>query len=425
MLRSLRMTSTARVSGDGTLKQSTVSRRPSLAHVIVASLVAVFLWLRWGGIHEGIWIDVDVYIRGAAAVMRHEPLYGVSVQGQPFTYTPFAAVLFVPLELLGNLDARWALTVASISCYLLIVVVCARRLRMSLPSAGIVGLAGLAFEPFARTILLGQINLVLVALVVVDLFIVPARYRGMLIGLATGIKLVPGAFILFLVLKREWGAVLRSIAAFVFTIGLGAAFAPRDSLRYWTGGFINLSRFGADAVIRGDNQSLTGALMRLSRDVSPPPIFTLLLSLSVIALGLAAAKRQIDSGNDVAGLVCIAFASLLGSPISWTHHWVWALLAMLVLVQGRHGVASAMLGVIFVIGPMWFAPRGDLLELQHNWLQVAACLSYVLVGLIVLVYFASVRQRVPAPNAGVCDDATGGDPTVGRTSGEGSRTRRR
>jgi alpha-1,2-mannosyltransferase len=376
------------LSGDGTLQQSAASRRPSLAFVIVASAVAVLLWLRWGGIRKGIWIDLDVYIRGATAVMRHEPLYGVSVQGQPFTYTPFAALFFVPLQLLGNIDARWALTAASIGCYLLVVVVCARRLGMTLASAGIVGLAGLAFEPFARNILLGQINLVLVALVVVDVFVVPARYRGMLIGLAAGIKLIPGAFILFLLLKREWGAALRTLGAFVVTIGLGAVFAPHDSWQYWSGGFIKLSRFGADAVIRGDNQSLTGALMRLSRDVSPPPIFTLLLSVSVIALGLFAAKRQIDSGNDVAGLACIAFASLLTSPISWTHHWVWAIVALLVLVQARHRVAAALLGVIFGIGPMWFAPRGQLLELQHNWWQAAMCVSYVVVGLILLIVFA-------------------------------------
>ena len=376
------------ISGEGTLQQSTAGRRPSLAYVIVASMVAVLLWLRWGGIPKGIWIDLDVYIRGAAAVIGHEPLYGVSVQGQQFTYPPFAALIFVPLELLGNVEARWVLTVVSIACYVVVVVVCARGLRMNVAAAAMVGLAGLTFEPFARNILLGQINIVLVALVVVDCFAIPARYRGMLIGLATGIKLVPGAFILFLVLKREWGAALRCIAAFAVTVGLGAVFAPRDSWQFWSGGFINLPRFGADAAIRGDNQSLTGAIMRLSHDVSPPPFLMLLLSVSVMALGLIAAKRQIDSGNDVAGLACIAFASLLASPISWTHHWVWAVIALLVLVQGRRRVAAALLGAMFVIGPMWFAPRGQLLELTHNWWQAAACVAYVFVGLTFLILLA-------------------------------------
>jgi len=93
------MTPPADLSGVGTLQHSTASRRPSLGYVIVGALVAAFLGLRWGGIRRGIWIDLDVYIRGAAAVLRHEPLYAVSVQGQPFTYPPFAALRFVALRL--------------------------------------------------------------------------------------------------------------------------------------------------------------------------------------------------------------------------------------------------------------------------------------------------------------------------------------
>jgi alpha-1,2-mannosyltransferase len=139
----------------------------------------------------------------------------------------------------------------------------------------------------------------------------------MLIGVAAGIKILPGAFILFLVLKREWGAVLRCLAAFAVTVGLGAVFAPRDSWQFWSGGFVKLSRFGPDAVIRGDNQSLTGAFMRLSHELSPPAAITLALSFGAMTLGLVAAKRQIDSGSDVNGLVCIAFGSLLASPVSW------------------------------------------------------------------------------------------------------------
>lgn len=362
--------------------------------MIVASVVVALLWLRWGGIREGIWIDLDVYIRGAAAVVHHEPLYGVSVQDQFFTYPPFAALIFTPLELLGTVGARWALTLVSIGCYVLVVIACARRLRMSSAIAGMVGLVGLTFEPFARNMLLGQINLVLVALVVVDCLVVPARYRGLLIGIAAGIKLLPGAFIIFLLLKREWSAAFRCVAAFAVTVGLGAIFAPHDSWQFWSGGFINLSRFGPDAVIRGDNQSLTGAFMRLSRDLSPPVIFTVTLSVGVMALGLVAAKRQIDSGHDVNGLVCIAFASLLASPISWTHHWVWAVIALLVLVAGRHRVAAVVLGTVFAIGPMWFAPRGHLLELNHNWWQVAVCVSYVGVGLTFLCFIAAGRPRL-------------------------------
>ena len=387
------------IAGEATLQQSTASRRPSLAYVALASLVAALLWLRWGGIRKGIWVDLDVYARGANALIHHEPLYDVSVHGLPFTYPPFAALLFVPLELFGDVGARWALTLASLGSYALVVVVCARRLGMNPAIAGTVALLGLAFEPFLRNILLGQVNLFLLALVVVDCLVVPARYRGVLIGIAAGVKLLPGAFIFFLVLKREWWAVGRAIAAFAVTVAVGAVFAPHDSWLFWRGGFVNLSRFGPEAIIGGDNQSLSAAFMRLSHDLTPPLILVLVMSVGVMALGLVAAKRQIDFGDEINALVCIGFASLLASPVSWTHHWVWAVLALLVLVQDRRWVAGALLAAVFVIGPMWFAPRGQLLELRHNWWQVIACLSYVLVGLAYLISFALNRR--PGRSSGV------------------------
>jgi alpha-1,2-mannosyltransferase len=255
-----------------------------------------------------------------------------------------------------------------------------------------VGLVGLAFEPFMRTILLGQINIVLIALVVVDALVMPPRYRGMLIGLATGIKILPGAFILFLVLKREWWAVGRAVAAFAVTVAVGGVLAPRDTWLFWSGGFLNLSRFGPMAIIGGDNQSLRAALMRLSHDISPPSSPVLLMSVGVMALGVVAAKRQVDSGNDVNGLVCIGFASLLASPIAWTHHWVWAVLAAMVLVQARRWVAAFLLSMVFVIAPMWLAAPGHLRELGHNWWQATACVSYVVIGLTYLIFFAFSRH---------------------------------
>ena len=374
------------------MQQGTESRRPPLAYVLAASLVAVLIWVRWGHVRKGIWVDLDVYVRGAAAVLRHEPLYGVSVHDLSFTYPPFAALIFVPFELLRQDVARWVMTLASIGCYVVVVVVIVRRLRMNVASAVLVGLVGLAFEPFLRNVLLGQINLVLLAMIVVDCFVVPARHRGMLVGIAAGIKLLPGAFIFFFLLRREWGAALRCAVAFAVTVVLGALFAPNDSWKFWSGGFINLSRFGTEAVIGGDNQSLTGAFMRLSHDVSPPQTILFGLSIGAMALGVVAAKHQIDSGNDVNGLLCIAVASLLASPISWTHHWVWFAPVLLVLIHDRHRVAAWLVGAVFVIGPMWYAPRTHLLELKHNWWQATACVSYVLIGLSFLIVLGLYRS---------------------------------
>ena len=73
---------------------------------------------------------------------------------------------------------------------------------------------------------------------------------------------------------------------------------------------------------------------------------------------------------------------------------------LLVLVQGRHGVAATLLGAGCAIGYVWFAPRGRLLELNHNWWQVAVCVSYVVVGLTFLCVLrpaALVRKEAAQP----------------------------
>ena len=113
---------------------------------------------------------------------------------------------------------------------------------------------------------------------------------------------------------------------------------------------------------------------------------------------MIAAMRQIDSGNDVAWLVCIAFALLLASPVSWTRHWIWAVVALLVLVHAHRRFVAGLLGTIFVIGPMWFTPCGDLLGLSHNWWQAAACVPDVFVGLAFVIDRALpsvTRKSVP------------------------------
>lgn len=364
-----------------------------MAQLSVACAVAALIWLRWGGIRTGIWVDLDVYVQGAKAILQDRLLYSVRVDGLPFTYPPFAAVLFVPLELMGEQGARWLLTAVSLVCYSIVVLVCARRLRMNLVAAGAIGLVGLTLEPFLRTILLGQINLVLLALIVLDVLVVPAKYRGILIGIATGIKILPGAFIFLLILRREWGALARTAAAFAATVAVGAAFAPRDTWQFWSGGFINLSRFGDQAIIGGDNQSLSAALMRLTSDLTPPTALLLLMSAGVLTLSVFAAKRQVDSGNDVNALVCIGFGSLLASPVSWTHHWIWVVVALLVLAAARRPGWAAALGTLFVIAPMWLAPRGGLVELSQSWWQAAACVSYVVAGLSYLIFFAVSGEK--------------------------------
>jgi alpha-1,2-mannosyltransferase len=155
--------------------------------VLAVLAVVTLLWLRWSVV-RGNWADLDVYVRGAQAIATGGSLYDEPAGILPFTYSPFAAVLFTPLHLVS---------------YLVAVVACGWRLRLTWRHLVLLTLAGMALEPFVRTMLLGQVNLYLMAAVVVDCLLIRSSRRGWLVGLAAGIKVVPAVFVLYFALQRD------------------------------------------------------------------------------------------------------------------------------------------------------------------------------------------------------------------------------
>jgi alpha-1,2-mannosyltransferase len=352
---------------------------------VSAGVVVIAFLVVWSADLRTDWTDLTVYLRGGQSVLGGRRLY-VTEPGQlPFTYSPFAAVLFVPLFAVGVAAAKVLVSVGSVACYGVIVFVTTRRLGLTWPQTSLLAVGGLSLEPVVMTLMQGQINLFLMMLVVVDCLILDRRSRGLLVGLAAGIKIVPGAFVLYFVLKRDWPAVVRTLIAWVVSAVAGFVAAPGESVSYWGGGFVNLGRFGLEALSRGDNQSLRAVALRSpwGPDYSSPAM--LLLSGLVLAGGVEAARRQLRNNDDLGALSCIALAALLASPVSWTHHWVWVILPIAVLVSRAHWVRAWSVGAVFVVGPMWLVPMGNLQERHHTFPESVAAAAYVLVGTLLLL----------------------------------------
>ena len=378
-------------------KAATAPRRAGrAASVLVLLAVLVLCALRWSGVNSGGWVDLAVYIRGAEAIVAGTPLYESTSGVLPFTYSPFAAVVFAPLSFLSITTARWLFTIGSLLSYLVVVTVCGRRLRLPWQSLALVALAGMAMEPVVRTILLGQINLYLMALVVLDCLVVRPKHRGWLVGLAAGIKIVPGVFVLYFVLQRDWRSAVRASGAFLLTVALGAIVTPQGSLKYWTGGLLEISRWGPVAVVDAKNQSLIGELARISHQPTPLLMTTLVLATAGLALGLAAARRQLRIGDEVAALTAVAIGGLLASPLSWNHHWVWAVPAVMVLVSRLQWASACLIGLVFAAGTargVTLAPSQESLTL----LQQLASGTYVATGLAVLALWTFGSGRWGRP----------------------------
>ena len=231
---------------------------------------------------------------------------------------------------------------------------------------GVCALA-LLTEPVQQTLALGQVNLLLMLLVVADLLNPDALngrtrwWHGIGIGLAAGVKLTPLIFIPYLLLIRRYRQAATAAGVFAATVALGYGILPRDSGTYWLHGlFLNANRI-VFLGTRG-NQSLRGVLTRLAGSVTAGTAPWIAAAILVVILGLAAAAVLYRAGHPVPGMLACALTGLLASPLSWDHHWVWvapgiALLAHLG-AQARGVVRAA-----------WWAGGGALVLVFGAWPQ--------------------------------------------------------
>jgi alpha-1,2-mannosyltransferase len=374
-----------------------LARRVSL---VVWAVAFVGLPLYKVGWQDSGMLDLEVYRTGGLAWLNGVSLYDGfpgTLPGPrlPFTYPPLSAVLFSVFAAMPYWLTRGLVTMASFLALSVSTVLVAGRLDNRLkwtvgPLAAVV--TTFALEPVMSTFDFGQVNLALMALVVVDCLAVK-RFRGVLVGLAAAIKLTPAVFVLYFLVKRDWKAAATSFVSFVGFGLLGFLFAPNDSREYWFSTVFDPSRIGGLAYM--NNQSIRGLLHRLS---PPPMIETVLwavLTIMVLALAWRATRR---AANDVIALTAIGVAGLLASPVSWSHHWVWAAPAFLALGWQLWQTrvwrwAPALIGAlaVFWFAPFQWLPHGDDLELTWSLWQHIPGDAYVWLGIGLLAVLALRR----------------------------------
>jgi len=305
-------------------------RRPwTRAGLVLVGVTALVVYVLPGlpgpAVHWPLW-DVRVYWWGGQqATAGGGALYA---PGTPltFTYPPFAALLFAVFAGAPIGVLKGVLTVGSLVA---LVALCG----LSLGAAGVrrrpesvfaMSAIALLTWPVAYTLHLGEVNLILAALIGADVL---RRndggwWQGIGTGLAAGIKLTPLIFVAYLALTGRVRAAVTATGVFAATVAAGSAWLPARSRAFWLGGvFYNQSRIGNPA--NPSDQSLAGAVARLAGTGDPPRAWWLVTALAVGLAGLAVAVWAHHRGHRLAGFVCCAVTGLLVSPISWTHHWIW------------------------------------------------------------------------------------------------------
>ena len=385
--------------------------------------------------------DIVVYRMGGAAVLHGGSLYQLRAGALPFTYPPFAAVVLTVLAAISRDAAVAVLTVASVVA-LPVMLYLALRLPRSggLPGSAVaagrlawtaalaVAAAAIWLDPARAALGYGQVDIVLAAAVLYDLTLpATSRWKGAAIGLAAGIKLTPAIFVVYLLLTRRYRAAATAAAVFAGTVAAGFAVLPASSAWYWAGEFASPGR--VSPVQDPENQSLLGVLSRMLHTADVLPLW-LPLAAAVAVTGLALAAAAGRRGDEAAGFSLCAVTGLLVSPISWTHHWVIAIPALLVAGTAVSGarragktaasrLGAAGIAAVAVIGWTRLAQATP----ASGWLAmpaaaVACSAVYVLIGVLTLALAAWYRLRYPQGVAGGADRAGGAD-AVGqpRTAG--------
>lgn len=312
------------------------------AALVLAAQAVVFAL--WPDAHA-LLIDLQVYRAGGEHVLAGAPLYaGGVLLDLPFVYPPFAAVLFAPLALLplDLLKVLW--TGAGIALLAYVVHRCAPRAGWQ--SVVLLAVVATALDPVRTTLYLGQINLVLLALVVGDLLGRPgSRLRGVGVGLAAAVKLTPLLFVGYLAATRRWRAAGTALATFAAAAGLGFLLAPADSVAFWLDGtFLAADRISD--VAGPSNHSLNGLLSRLGAQGLPWLVAAAALGVVTILLAVRAHR----AGEELLAVTLCGLASAALAPFAWSHHYVWVVpLAVLLAARtlaGDRWAAAGLAGVL-------------------------------------------------------------------------------
>jgi alpha-1,2-mannosyltransferase len=304
--------------------------------------------------------DLQVYI-GAVDSLRTGPgLYDWFRNGNaPFTYPPFAALLLLPLTHLPTWLLHLAWTAGTALAAAGLAVLFHRRW------APWIALALMLSAPVSSTFKYGQVSLLLALLVTADVLALRRhRFQGVLIGLAAAIKLTPLIFIPMLWLTGRRRAAGIATGTFLACGALAGYLLPDESWRYWTAEVSDVSRLGFITSV--GNQSLNGALLRL--DVPHRELLATLVAGAIAAVALWHTRSLLSPH---AALVITGAAGVVLSPVSWTHHQVWLVLAAFLPLLPAVRVAILAIMLLPVTALAW-------LPFQESRLLLAIALALLL-----------------------------------------------
>lgn len=306
-----------------------------------------------------------------------------------FLYPPLAAAFFEPLTHLGYAAAKRIWMLLSLASVAGALWACGDALRLRWNASTVLGLGiwVCLFHPLLALLERGQVDAVTLLLIAFAVRPLVGDQRagtgsGLLLAMATLLKLNVVFFVPFLVWRRRWrvlaGYLLGGAILIAATIALEGTSAletyltrelPRIS-RHGEGGgdemrlpkeAIQALRAGApegwtyrerrlyriEALPMVANASLARVLSkRLGEDATPARIALAILAATVLLLGLARRRRHGPPPAPIDEMVywqAVMVSVLLAGPLTWAMNTVWLLPAGLVVLAGWREVRGRLM----------------------------------------------------------------------------------
>jgi alpha-1,2-mannosyltransferase len=304
---------------------------------------------------------VDLEARTAANPAA--AVYAVGDWAPPYAYPPFFAAVLTPLARLPFETAatiwRAGVVLCLVGCIPLLGQLARVESGQGVPAWRTWGLGVLAllfFNPAHETLLLGQIGALILVLSSAGLVCMQKRTftwdtaGGILLGLATAVKVFPGVFLLYALARRRWGAVAGGAAAFVGCFLLGGVTLGGTggvwlmSWNYYASGLFHTYAERINSMVAG-NQAITAWFInqlgetRLASSLGLGMVLAIGLATCVIAFLGRKSQNQRDWLLEVS---LVALLPILIPSIICAHSYVLALFSLAVLIRyaGGNGLGN-------------------------------------------------------------------------------------
>jgi len=353
-------------------------------------------------------VDFEVNYTAGQRLNRGETLYRIEDEHYQFKYSPFSAILYLPLSILPLPAAKgiwFFLIIASVA----VLVYLSRRLLQIRDKPWLTLLALLILARyFLRELQLGQINALIAMLLIFMVWLMiqeddssralkATSWTGLLWGLAVALKPYALIFFPYFILKRKWDLLIWGWTFLILSLFIPSIFyGLKGNIRVLQEWVTSLSRSTPHLLDSQDNISLLGCLMKWTgnRTVSISVFIAVVLGLAALLLSLVLKGRGRREAPVLDGALLFILIPLL-SPLGWDYTLLISFLGVMIVLHHLDDFSPFLRGLLILNLAVIALSLYDLLGKEAyarfmSW-SVITVNFFLLLAYLTVLRFKSIR----------------------------------